>query len=66
MGVPEKEIEEILQAVNTNFRIAGFDEEEKRLRQRISEKPHSSLRLPQGPYIFCDFRTLQLPGVEVY
>ncbi|BBG99937.1 hypothetical protein Prudu_009796 [Prunus dulcis] len=47
-----------------NMRIAGFDEEEMRLRQRMSYRPHT-LKLPQGPYIFCDFRTLQLPGIEL-
>ncbi|PQP97211.1 uncharacterized protein Pyn_09577 [Prunus yedoensis var. nudiflora] len=34
-----------------------------RLRQRMLW-PHT-LKLPQGPYIFCDFRTLQLPGIEL-
>lgn len=65
MGVSENEVDEVLQGANLNMRIAGFDEEEKRLRQRISNSPHFSLQLPQGPYIFCDFRTLQLPGIEV-
>lgn len=65
MGVSENEVDEILQGEKLNLRIAGFDEEEQRLRQRTSGRPHSSLKLPQGPYIFCDFRTLQLPGIEV-
>ncbi|XP_057953623.1 uncharacterized protein LOC131147957 [Malania oleifera] len=65
MGVPEVEAEEVLQNAKANLRIAGFDEEEKRLRQRMSNRPHAALRLPQGTYIFCNFRTLQIPGVEL-
>lgn len=66
MGVFEDEIEEV--SVNnkrTDMRIIGFDEEEKRLKQRSSNRIQTSLKLPQGPYIFCDFRTLHLPGIEV-
>lgn len=66
MGVPETEVEEVLENAKANLRIAGFEEEEKRLRQRMSHRPHASLKLPQGPYIFCDFRTLEIPGVEVF
>jgi hypothetical protein len=66
MGVPETEVDEVLQNAKANLRIAGFEEEEKRLRQRRSRGPYASLKLPQGPYIFCDFRTLELPGVEVF
>ena len=66
MGVSESEVDEVLQNAKANLRIAGFEEEEKRLRQRKSDRPHASLKLPQGPYIFCDFRTLEIPGVEVF
>ncbi|XP_024023357.1 uncharacterized protein LOC21387558 [Morus notabilis] len=65
MGVSENEVDEVLEGAKLNLRIAGFSEEEKRLRQRISDRPQLSLKLPQGPYIFCDFRTLQLPGIEL-
>ncbi|KAB1208766.1 hypothetical protein CJ030_MR6G024802 [Morella rubra] len=65
MGVPESEVNEILENAKANLRIAGFEEEEKRLRQRMSDRPHASLKLPQGPYVFCDFRTLEIPGVEL-
>ncbi|XP_052178766.1 uncharacterized protein LOC127792341 [Diospyros lotus] len=65
MGVPKDEVDEILQNEKTNLRIAGFEEEEKRLRQRMLDRPHGSLKLPQGQYIFCEFRTLHLPGVEL-
>ncbi|KAM1010309.1 hypothetical protein ACFX2I_045729 [Malus domestica] len=64
MGVSENEVDEVLQNAKENLRIAGFDEEEKRLRQRMTGRPQS-LKLPQGPYIFCEFRTLQLPGIEL-
>ncbi|XP_050381147.1 uncharacterized protein LOC126798275 [Argentina anserina] len=65
MGAYENEVDEVLQNSKANLRIAGFDEEEKRLRQRMSDRPHTSLKLPQGPYIFSDFHTLQLPGIEL-
>lgn len=65
MGVPKGELDELLQNAKTNLRIAGFDEEERRLKQRLSGRSYTSLKLPQGNYIFCDFRTLSLPGVEL-
>ncbi|KAK4343538.1 hypothetical protein RND71_036632 [Anisodus tanguticus] len=65
LGVPKDEIDDILQSAKADLRIVGFDEEEKRLRQRISNGLQSSLKLPQGPYVFCDFRTLHLPGIEL-
>ncbi|KAF5741398.1 hypothetical protein HS088_TW10G00395 [Tripterygium wilfordii] len=65
MGVSENEVDKLLEDAKANLRIAGFDEEEKRMRQRISGRPSGLLKLPQGSYIFCDFRTLELPGVEL-
>lgn len=65
MGASEHEVDEVLQSAKTNSRIAGFDEEEKRLRQRMLNGPHASLKLPQGNYIFFDFRTLHIPGIEL-
>ncbi|KAF7140222.1 hypothetical protein RHSIM_Rhsim06G0169800 [Rhododendron simsii] len=65
MGVPEDEVDEILQNAKANLRIAGFEEEEKRMRQRMLDRPHGSLKLPQGQYIFCEFRTLHIPGIEL-
>lgn len=66
MGVSEDEVENVLQNAKVNLRIAGFDEERKRMRQRISGRPAAVIKLPPGPYIFCDFQTLELPGIEVY
>lgn len=66
MGAFETEVDEVLQNSKANLRIAGFDEEEKRLRQRMYDGPHNSLKLPQGPYTFSGFRTLTLPGIEVF
>lgn len=63
MGASEVEVDEVIQSTKADLRIAGFDEEEKRIRQRMLDRPQSSLKLPQGTYIFCDFRTLQLPGI---
>ncbi|KAJ7960312.1 Ubiquitin and WLM domain-containing metalloprotease [Quillaja saponaria] len=65
MGVSKNEVEEVLENAKANLRIAGFDEEERRLKQRISHSPQFTLKLPQGPYIFCDFRTLEIPGMEL-
>ncbi|XP_075477035.1 uncharacterized protein LOC142518200 isoform X2 [Primulina tabacum] len=65
MGVLEDEVNEVLQNEKVDLRIAGFDEEAKRLRRKISNRPYTTHKLPQGPYIFCDFRTLSLPGVEL-
>ncbi|XP_059662929.1 uncharacterized protein LOC132308742 [Cornus florida] len=65
MGVPEVEVDEVLQNAKADLRIAGFEQEEKRLKQRMLDRPHTSLKLPHGQYIFCDFRTLHIPGLEL-
>uniref|UniRef100_A0A0D9X9E5 WLM domain-containing protein n=1 Tax=Leersia perrieri TaxID=77586 RepID=A0A0D9X9E5_9ORYZ len=66
MGVLNDEIEEVSDnGKRPDLRIVGFDEEEKRLRQRSSGRPQFSLKLPQGQYIFCGFQTLHLPGIEL-
>lgn len=66
MGVFLKEVEEVSQSVmKSDQRIAGFLEEERRAKQRIANGLDIPRRLPQGPYVFCDFRTLQLPGIEL-
>jgi hypothetical protein len=66
MGVPKDEVDQVLQNAKTDLRIAGFDEEEKRSRQRKLDGTHSRLlKLPQGNYIFCDFRTLRIPGLQL-
>lgn len=64
MGVPEVEVDEVLENARKDLRIAGFDEEERRSR-RMLDRPSGPIQLPQGAYIFCEFHTLQLPGVEV-
>ncbi|XP_054818057.1 uncharacterized protein LOC129317716 isoform X2 [Prosopis cineraria] len=64
MGVSANEVEQVLQDTRVNLRIAGFEDEEKRLKQRSSFGP-VSLKLPQGPYIFSEFRTLEIPGMEL-
>ncbi|KAL0405265.1 UNVERIFIED_CONTAM: hypothetical protein Slati_3840400 [Sesamum latifolium] len=65
MGVPKDEVDEVLENAKVDLRIAGFDEEEKRLKQRYVNGSYTLPRLPQGPYIFGDFRTLSLPGIEL-
>lgn len=64
MGVSEEEVDGVLKDAMPDMRILGFEEEERRLRQKRYVSS-ASIKLPQGPYIFCDFRTLQLPGIEV-
>ncbi|CAH8277119.1 unnamed protein product [Arabidopsis lyrata] len=64
MGVSEEEIDGVLKEAVPDMRIIGFEEEERRLRQK-KYVSSASIKLPQGPYIFCDFRTLQLPGIEL-
>ncbi|GKV30778.1 hypothetical protein SLEP1_g39558 [Rubroshorea leprosula] len=66
MGVPQDEIDRVAQNAKADLRIAGFEEEEMRLKLRMSNGAPAVLKLPQGPYIFCDFRTLQIPGVELH
>ncbi|KAG7034872.1 hypothetical protein SDJN02_01665 [Cucurbita argyrosperma subsp. argyrosperma] len=65
MGVSKNEVDEVLKNEKKNERIAGFDEEEQRLKQRMSSKRQGLLKLPEGPYVFCEFRTLQIPGIEL-
>ncbi|KVI10653.1 hypothetical protein Ccrd_010941 [Cynara cardunculus var. scolymus] len=65
MGSRKEEIDQVLKDARTDMRIAGFDEEEKRTRQRMSNGFHTPQKLPQGKYIFGDFKTLDLPGIEV-
>ncbi|KAG7548115.1 WLM domain [Arabidopsis suecica] len=64
MGVSEEEVGGVLKDAVPDMRIIGFEEEERRLRQK-KYVSSASIKLPQGPYIFCDFRTLQLPGIEL-
>ncbi|KAI9084651.1 hypothetical protein K1719_033433 [Acacia pycnantha] len=64
MGVLKNEVEQVLQDAKVNLRIAGFEEEEKRLKQRSSYGP-ALLKLPKGPYIFSEFQTLEIPGVKL-
>lgn len=63
MGVTEEEVNGVLKEAIPDMRILGFEEEERRLRQK--KLSNTSIKLPQGPYIFCDFRTLQIPGIVV-
>ncbi|CAN0897516.1 DNA-dependent metalloprotease WSS1 homolog 2 [Linum grandiflorum] len=65
MGVFKDEVDRILLNAKVDMRIAGFDEEGRRMRQRTSVGRPSLPKLPQGSYIFCDFRTLAIPGIEL-
>nr|GEW57593.1 hypothetical protein [Tanacetum cinerariifolium] len=48
--------------------IAGFHEEEKRMRRKMSNSKgfDATLQLPSGNYVFGDFKTLDVPGIELY
>ncbi|KAG2307216.1 hypothetical protein Bca52824_026964 [Brassica carinata] len=59
MGVTEEEVNGVQKDAIPDMRILGFEDEERRLRQK--KFSITSIKLPQGPYIFCAFRTLQLP-----
>ncbi|KAL2474268.1 wlm [Abeliophyllum distichum] len=65
MGVSTEEVDEVLNNEKADLRIAGFDEEEKRLKQRKSDGRQTLLKLPQGSYIFSDFQTLNIPGIQL-
>lgn len=65
MGVYEHEINQLQKDAKANLRIGGFEDEEKRMKQRIYRGPQASLKLPQGPYVFCDFHPLDLPGIQL-
>ncbi|VVB01437.1 unnamed protein product [Arabis nemorensis] len=65
MGVSEEEVGGVLTDAMLDMRILGFEEEETRLRQKKLYHSSNSIKLPQGPYVFCNFRTLQIPGIEL-
>ncbi|CAN7058442.1 hypothetical protein IGI04_014670 [Brassica rapa subsp. trilocularis] len=64
MGVTEEEVNGVQKDAMPDMRILGFEDEERR-RLKLKKLSSTSIKLPQGPYIFCGFRTLQLPGVEL-
>ncbi|KAJ0234419.1 Zinc metalloproteinase-like protein [Hirschfeldia incana] len=65
MGVTEEEVNGVQKDAMPDMRILGFEDEERRLRLKKKFSSTSMIKLPQGPYIFCAFRTLQLPGIEL-
>lgn len=65
MDVLKGEIDEVSQNSKSDLRIVGFDEEEERLKQRATYRPQTSLQLPQGNCIFCEFHALKIPGIQV-
>ncbi|KAJ9560864.1 hypothetical protein OSB04_006024 [Centaurea solstitialis] len=65
MGALKEEVDQVQKSARTDMRIIGFDEEEKRMRQRMSNGFDTPLKLPQGNYIFGGFKTLDLPGVQL-
>lgn len=65
LGVSKDEIDQVLEDSKVDLRIAGFNEEEKRMKQRTSYGPNGFVKQKPRTYTFCDFRTLQLPGIEL-
>ncbi|KAL2631663.1 hypothetical protein R1flu_016349 [Riccia fluitans] len=64
MGSSAAEVATVSQGSSRDTRVRGFAEEEELARRRAYSASSSS-SLPKGDYIFCDFRTLSLPGVEL-
>ncbi|KAL3679840.1 hypothetical protein R1sor_022796 [Riccia sorocarpa] len=64
MGSSAAEVATVSQNSSRDTRVRGFAEEEELARRRAYSASSSS-SLPKGNYIFCDFRTLSLPGVEL-
>lgn len=62
-GALPEELREVNKQVGS--RIIGFEEEERRAKLRAVRDGKRTSSLPSGPYKFSEFRTLQLPGVEV-
>jgi hypothetical protein len=67
MGALPEEITEVSlpSTKRVEDRILGFAEEDYRAKQRATLGAGHSRQLPQGPYVFSQFQTLQLPNVEV-
>eukprot|EP00249_Psilotum_nudum_P015587 c25413_g1_i1 orf=416-2413(-) len=67
MGALPEEIKEVSTEAGQRYggRILGFSEEEERAKQRLAIGAGASRKLPQGRYVFGDFRTLQLPGIQL-
>ncbi|XP_024527001.1 uncharacterized protein LOC112345127 isoform X2 [Selaginella moellendorffii] len=64
MGALPHETVEVSGALQKDTRSLGFEEEEERARRRASSASATG-KLPAGPYTFQDFKTLQLPGVQM-
>ncbi|MCO5551197.1 hypothetical protein L7F22_004696 [Adiantum nelumboides] len=67
LGALPREIIEVTQEAGKAVErtTIGFVEEDQRAKRWKTSKPGLPRALPQGDYIFCEFRTLQLPGVEL-
>jgi hypothetical protein len=63
MGATAEELKEVSVNKRIESRVLGFEEEERR--QKLRSMPGTRSQLPQGPYTFSNFQTLQLPGIEV-
>ncbi|KAH7279838.1 hypothetical protein KP509_37G039500 [Ceratopteris richardii] len=66
MGALPEQVEEVSKEAGEAVQrtIIGFSEEDERAKMWKKGRPMKR-SLPQGNYIFCDFRTLQLPGIEL-
>ncbi|KAK9133156.1 hypothetical protein Scep_012684 [Stephania cephalantha] len=65
MGVDGEETSGVRNGTKADQRIVGFDEEEKRLQQRTLRGSQRTIQLQRGAYIFCEFQTLRIPGIEL-
>ncbi|CAM6064874.1 unnamed protein product, partial [Sphagnum tenellum] len=66
MGALPEEITEVSlpSTKRVDNRILGFAEEDYRAKQRATLGAGHSRQLPQGPYVFSQFQTLQLPNLN--
>ncbi|KAH9313904.1 hypothetical protein KI387_022531 [Taxus chinensis] len=65
MGVFSTKVEEISRSAKFDERITSFLEEERGAKKLRANGPEIPRELPKGSYILCDFRTLQLLGIEL-
>ncbi|KAG0555120.1 hypothetical protein KC19_12G146000 [Ceratodon purpureus] len=63
MGATAEEVKEVSVNKRMESRVIGFEEEERR--QKLRSMLGTRSQLPKGPYIFSDFQTLKLPGIEL-
>jgi hypothetical protein len=67
MGALPEELEQVSQEAIQKYErgVIGFDDEDRRAKHRAVYGVNKVIQLPKGKYIFCEFKTLELPGIQV-